>query len=304
MAPKRVQKPSQGKPPAPSRSKTQAAGKAKASPKAKGSKPAAKSVAVPKSAPKTPNPRTPAAKKGKEVEPQTNAKAVPCTPAPYRNVEAEVQLRASYAAKHAQLEEALRKAQEMETVAYAERSKAVEAEKRAAAAEAFLQEVRERACRAEALQLEVAQAQARAAHAEAKAEVLSELQESFQRNVPEMVRSIAQTIVDCSTRRRNTRSLACNTGFRGVMPKLELEDTTDMLPLVPVGVAEDFNGHDKASDELMKFYGQGGTEEIPSSADTHQSSQSERPKAASRLKDVAGVLKRVARSASPFSGGH
>eukprot|EP00435_Cladocopium_sp_Y103_P072848 s699_g41.t1 len=306
MAPKRAQKPSQGKLPAPSRSKTQAAGKAKASPKAKGTKPAAKSVAVPKSAPKTPNPRTPAAKKGKEVELETNAKdtkAVPCTPLPYRNVEAEVQLRASYAAKQAQLEEALRKAQEMETVACAERSKAVEAEKRAAAAEAFLQEVRERASRAEALQLEVAQAQARAAHAEAKAEVLSELQESFQRNVPEMVRSIAQTIVDCSNRRRNTRSLACSQ-FRGVMPKLELEDTTDILPLMPVGVAEDLNGHDKASDELMKFYGQGGTEEIPSSADTHQSSQSERPKAASRLKDVAGVLKRVARSASPFSGGH
>lgn len=296
MAPKRAQKPLQGKPPAPSRSKTQAAGKAKAFPKAKGSKPAAKLVAVPKSAPKTPNPRTPA-KKGKEVELQTNAKdtkPLPCTPAPYRDVEAEVQLRASYAAKQAQLEEALRKAQEMETVAYAERSKAVEAEKRAAAAEAFLQEVRERASRAEALQLEVAQAQARAAHAEAKAEVLSELQESFQRNVPEMVRSIAQTIVDCSSRRRNTRALA--TGFRGVMPKLELEDTTDVLPLVPVGVAE------VASDELMKFYGQGGTEEIPSSADTHQSSQSGRPKAASRLKDVAGVLKRVARGASPFSG--
>ena len=64
----------------------------------------------------------------------------------------------------------------------------------------------------QALQLELAQAQARAAHAEAKAEagsrmsrgrmalrskafdhsdmqVLSELQESFQRNVPEMVLS-------------------------------------------------------------------------------------------------------------------
>eukprot|EP00913_Durusdinium_trenchii_P025174 g23633.t1 len=94
----------------------------------------------------------------------------------------------------------------------------------------LLQELKERASRTEALQLEVAQAQARAAHAEAKAEVLSELQESFQRNVPEMVRSIAETMLEYTSRRRSQRTLtgAC---FSGVKPKLEIEERHQLAQL-------------------------------------------------------------------------
>ncbi|CAK9010292.1 unnamed protein product [Durusdinium trenchii] len=243
--------------------KTTAAGKAKAAPKPKG-KPAAKSVAVPKAAPR-------AAKAEKDKK-----------------------------EKKAQLELAVQKAEELEAVVQEERFKAGEAEKRTAAAEAYLNELKERASRTEALQLEVAQAQARAAHAEAKAEVLSELQESFQRNVPEMVRSIAETMLEYTSRRRSQRTLtgAC---FSGVKPKLEIEDNSDPMPLMPLGVSEDLMKPDRASDQLMKFYGQNGPEEIPSSAETKSDSQSGRsiPKVASRLTDgVAGVFNRAVRSTS------
>jgi len=217
--------------------------------------------------------------------------AVPSTPATFHDVQAEVLLRSSYATKEAQLHEALRKAQDLEAVARAERSRALEAEKRAAAAEAYLQELRERASRAEALQLEVGQAQARAAHAEAKAEVLSELQESFQRNIPDMVRSIAQTMVDCSNRRRQ-RSVACTPSFRGVKPKLELEDGAPEMPHLMVGVSEDSRGGQ--SDDRRRFYG--GAEEIPSSADTKSDSQ-DRGRSQARLPyGLPCVLKGAVRS--------
>ncbi|CAK9010294.1 unnamed protein product [Durusdinium trenchii] len=250
--------------------KTTAAGKAKAAPKPKG-KPAAKSVAVPKAAP-----RAAKAEKDKKEKKMLLAK------------------------NKAQLELAVQKAEELEAVVQEERFKAGEAEKRTAAAEAYLNELKERASRTEALQLEVAQAQARAAHAEAKAEVLSELQESFQRNVPEMVRSIAETMLEYTSRRRSQRTLtgAC---FSGVKPKLEIEDNSDPMPLMPLGVSEDLMKPDRASDQLMKFYGQNGPEEIPSSAETKSDSQSGRsiPKVASRLTDgVAGVFNRAVRSTS------
>jgi len=221
--------------------------------------------------------------------------AVPSTPATFHDVQAEVLLRSSYATKEAQLHEALRKAQDLEAVARAERSRALEAEKRAAAAEAYLQELRERASRAEALQLEVGQAQARAAHAEAKAEVLSELQESFQRNIPDMVRSIAQTMLDCSNRRRQ-RSLDNRTpSFRGVKPKLELEDGAPEMPHFMVGVSEDDRRGGQSDDRSRRFYG-GATEEIPSSADTKSDSQ-DRGRSQARLPyGLPCVLKGAVRS--------
>eukprot|EP00434_Breviolum_minutum_P008109 symbB.v1.2.007150.t1/scaffold435.1/size205859/25 len=263
-----------------------AAGKAKASPKSKGRKPAAKTPA-----PKTPVPKTPLPMIEKK-----KGGAVPSTPATFHDVQAEVLLRSSYATKEAQLHEALRKAQDLEAVARAERSRALEAEKRAAAAEAYLQELRERASRAEALQLEVGQAQARAAHAEAKAEVLSELQESFQRNIPDMVRSIAQTMVDCSNRRRNPRSLDSRTpSFRGVKPKLELEDGAPEMPHLMVGVSEDDRRCGQSDDRSRRFYG-GATEEIPSSADTKSDSQ-DRGRSQARLPyGLPCVLKGAVRS--------
>ena len=212
-----------------SRSKAQAAGKAKAAPKPKpkGSKPAAKSVAVPKAAPRT------APSKVKDLKIEKKEKKVSSPPHQSFDAQAQMQLRTSLVKREAQLDLALQKAQELEACVRAERFKAEEAEKRAVAAEAYLQETRERASRAEALQLELAQAQARAAHAEAKAEVLSEVQESFQRNVPEMVRSIAETMMDYTNRRRSQKNLTGGSCFSGVKPKLEIEDH-EVRPLILV----------------------------------------------------------------------
>ncbi|CAJ1340527.1 unnamed protein product [Effrenium voratum] len=207
-------------------------------------------------------------------------------------------LREAFIQREAQLESALQKAQHLESRAEAERRKAEEAQKRAAVAEACVKELRERAARAEALQLEVAQAQARAAHAEAKAEVLSEIQENFQRNIPEMVRSIASTVLECTGRRGHKR-LAGTPGFRGVRTKLEIEDSCeppapDDLPLV---ATEREDHPDKAAEELMKFYGQAGTEEIPSSAEASRSDAPEnsRSKASRITYGVADALKRAVR---------
>ncbi|CAJ1340526.1 unnamed protein product [Effrenium voratum] len=264
--------------------KPQPKGKAKAKAKAK---------TAPKPAPK------PAAKSNAKGQPPARGKSQQreVGMAPSRAVDAEV-LREAFIQREAQLESALQKAQHLESRAEAERRKAEEAQKRAAVAEACVKELRERAARAEALQLEVAQAQARAAHAEAKAEVLSEIQENFQRNIPEMVRSIASTVLECTGRRGHKR-LAGTPGFRGVRTKLEIEDSCeppapDDLPLV---ATEREDHPDKAAEELMKFYGQAGTEEIPSSAEASRSDAPEnsRSKASRITYGVADALKRAVR---------
>lgn len=211
-----------------------------------------------------------------------------------RAADVEVRLREALVRKEAQLELAMQKAGDMEQKAVLEQRRAEEAVRRAAFAEGQAEELRQRASRVEELQLEVAHKEARAADAEARAEVLGQMQEKFQRTLPDMVKSIAEGMVLCRGRRD---SALCDSagisGFRGVAAKLELEDSPGSLksnpatiPLLDAEDGKDSDGKSKttglapddAASELLKFYGQND------GARPADSTQERRlPKAAARL---------------------
>eukprot|EP00439_Symbiodinium_sp_Y106_P069123 s2917_g11.t2 len=261
MAPKRSksQEPSRRQPsPAPQRSKLESKG-AKPGP----AKPIPKSKAAPKA---TARPAT--NPKGKLEEILEKARS----DTHKRSADVEVRLREALVRKEAQLELAMQKAGDMEQKAVLEQRRAEEAVRRAAFAEGQAEELRQRASRVEELQLEMAHKEARAADAEARAEVLGQMQEKFQRTLPDMVKSIAEGMVLCRGRRDSSLCDSAGiSGFRGVAAKLELEDSPGSLksnpaaiPLLDAEEGKDSDGKlkttglapDDAASELLKFYGQ------------------------------------------------
>ncbi|CAE7162878.1 XBAT34 [Symbiodinium pilosum] len=284
--------------PAPQRSKSsEVKGKPKVQPppwKEGKNKPAPKSV--PKPSQKIPPPKPPASRPKDKLE----ARGEPMK----RGADVEVSLREALIRKEAQLEVALQKAGDMEQKAVLEQRRAEEAVVRAAFAEGQADELRQRAARVEELQLEVAQKEARAADAEARAEVLSQMQDKLQRTMPDMVKSIAESIMFCRGPRDKVLLDSATgglPGFRGVRAKLELEDSPGSMKSsspIPLVDAEDMEGDGApkgpapdaaATSELLKFYGQDdGTR--PAENYRAHSTESRPPTAASRL---STVLKRA-----------